>query len=61
VSNADRVERGKIASEKRLGEFLSQCDISPVPRSDCLVLDSETQPANATAQEIIRHFDLIPS
>src|SRR5712672_2533807 len=60
VSNADRAERRKITSEKGLNKFLAQFKISPVPRADCLVLDSETRSADATAQEIIRHFDLIP-
>jgi hypothetical protein len=60
VSNADRAERRKITSEKGLHKFLAQFKISPVPRANCLVLDSETRSADATAQEIIRHFDLIP-
>ena len=60
VSNADRAERRKITSEKGLDTFLAQYNISPVPRTDCLVLDSETRSADATAQEIIQHFDLIP-
>jgi hypothetical protein len=58
VSNTDRAERRKIASEKGLNNFLAQYNISPVPRTDCLVLDSDTRSADATAQEIIRHFDL---
>jgi hypothetical protein len=61
VENADRVKRRKIASEAALNKFLTQYIISPVPRSDCLMLDSETRSADATAQEIIRHFDLIPA
>jgi hypothetical protein len=60
VSNADRAERRKITSEKGLNKFLTQYNISQVPRTDCLVLDTEANSADATAQEIIRHFDLIP-
>jgi hypothetical protein len=60
VSNADRAERRKITSEEGLDTFLARFKISPVPRADCLVLDSEARPADATAQEIIRHFDLVP-
>lgn len=61
VENADRVKRRKITSEAGLNKFFAQYNISPVPRSDCLVLDSETRSADVTAQEIIRHFDLIPA
>lgn len=60
LGNADRAERRKITSEKGLSEFLAQYNISPVPRTDCLVLDSGTRSADATARQIIRHFDLIP-
>jgi shikimate kinase len=60
VSNSDREKRGKISSEDGLIKFLAQCNILPVPRADCLKLDSETRSAESTAQEIIRHFDLIP-
>jgi shikimate kinase len=58
VGNADRAARRKIASEKGLSNFLAQYNISPVPRTDCLVLDSDARSADATAQEIIRHFGL---
>lgn len=61
LSSPDRVERRKITSEQGLNKFLVEFKISPVPRSNCLVLNSETRPADATAQEIIRHFDLIPT
>jgi chloramphenicol 3-O-phosphotransferase len=60
VSNADRAERRKIKSKRGLDTFLAQYNISPVPRTHCLVLDSEARPADATAQKIIRHFNLIP-
>jgi hypothetical protein len=60
VINPDRAGRRKITSEKGLAKFLTQYHISPVPRTDCLVLDSGTQAAEVTAGEIIRHFHLIP-
>jgi hypothetical protein len=60
VSNADRVARKKITSEKGLNQFLDAYDISPVPRSNCLRLDTETTSADAAAQGIIRHFGLAP-
>ena len=58
LGNADRAERRKINSEEGLNAFLARYNISPVPRPHCLAVDSETRPADATAQEIIRHFDL---
>jgi hypothetical protein len=61
VGNADRAERGKITSEAGLTKFLARYNIVPVPRTCCFVLDSGTRPADATAQEIIRHFRLAPS
>jgi hypothetical protein len=33
-------------------------DFAPVPRADCLNLDTEAKPAEATAREIIAHFGL---
>jgi hypothetical protein len=60
VSNADRVARRKTTSEKGLDQFLAQYNISPVPRTDCLRLDTETMSADAAAQDIIRHFGLAP-
>jgi len=60
LGDADRAERGKITSEKGLDAFVAQFSISPVPRSDCLMLDTAVPPAEATAQEIIRRFGLDP-
>ena len=60
VNNAGRAERGKISSEQGLDRFLVQHNLVPVPRADCLVLDSEARSADATAQDIIRHFALMP-
>jgi hypothetical protein len=37
---------------------LDNCNFSPVPRPDCLKLDTEVKPAVATAQAIVRHFGL---
>ena len=59
IGNADRITRGKIATEAGLARFISQYNIAPVPRSDCLMLDSSVSSAEATAQEIIRHFSLM--
>jgi|EndMetStandDraft_3_1072993.scaffolds.fasta_scaffold06491_6 hypothetical protein len=58
VGNPDRARRTKITSADGLASFLDQFNLTPVPRSDCLMLDTDTRPAKATAQEIIRHFRL---
>jgi hypothetical protein len=58
VGNPDRVERRKMTSESSLMRDLDRYNFSPVPRPDCLKLDTGVRPAEATAQEIIRHFGL---
>jgi len=59
VGNADRVERRKMASRESLIKYLDDYKFSPVPRADCLMLDTEVNPAEATAQEIISRFGLV--
>jgi hypothetical protein len=61
IGNVDRSERGKMTSEQGVRDFLTRHKVSPVPRPDCLILNSEIQSAEATAGEIIRHFNLVPS
>ena len=58
VANPDRVERRKMSSAERLLSYLDRYEFSPVPRPDCLTLDTEARPADATAQMIISHFGL---
>jgi hypothetical protein len=58
VTGAERAERGKISTAKGLETFLAKYDLVPVPRADCLMLDSAATTADATAQDIIRHFAL---
>jgi hypothetical protein len=58
VGNPDRVERRKMTSEQGLNRDLDRYNFSPVPRSDCLQLDTEVTPAAVTAQEIIGRFGL---
>jgi hypothetical protein len=41
-----------------LNRFRADYDDSPVPRDSCLMLDTTARPADATAQEIVRHFGL---
>jgi hypothetical protein len=57
VGNPDRVERRKMTSAESLERFLDQ-KLTQVPRPDCLVLDTDENPPEATAREIIRHFGL---
>ena len=58
VGNPDRVERRKMTSAQALIKDLDRYDLSPVPRPDCLKLDTEARTAEATAREIISHFGL---
>ena len=58
VGNPDRVERRKMASAEALIKYLDDYKFTPVPRPDCLALDTEREPAEAAAREIIGHFGL---
>jgi hypothetical protein len=58
VGNPDRVERRKISSGEHLIRELDRYDLTAVPRADCLRLDTGTNPADVTAQQIVRHFRL---
>jgi len=58
VGNPDRVERRKMTSAPSLSQFLDDNNFTPVPRDDCLILDTDTRPAEASAQGIVNHFGL---
>jgi hypothetical protein len=58
VGNPDRVKRRKIISQEGLFRDLDNLRFSPVPRADCLKLNTEVRSADLNAQEIIRHFGL---
>src|SRR3981081_3809886 len=58
VGNPDRVERRKMTSQESLIRELDNNKFSPVPRSDCLKLDTGIRSADVNAQEIIRGFGL---
>jgi hypothetical protein len=58
VGNPDRVERRKMTSRESLNRYLDSYKFAPVPRPDCLTLNTEVRPAEATAQEIVRQFGL---
>lgn len=58
VGNADRLERRKMTSKESLAEFLGKHTFSPVPRPNCLALDTELGSAESTAHKIVGHFKL---
>lgn len=58
VGNPDRVTRRKIASGEHLMRDLDRYNLTAVPRSDCLRLDTTIDPADATARKIVQHFGL---
>jgi hypothetical protein len=58
IGNPDRVERRKMTSAEALLRDLELYNLSPVPRADCLKLDTEVRPAEATARAIVNHFGL---
>jgi len=58
VGNPDRIERRKISTENGLRTFVADGNLTAIPRSNCLKLDTEVRSAQQTAQEIARHFRL---
>ncbi|THD55685.1 MAG: hypothetical protein E8A46_05020 [Bradyrhizobium sp.] len=58
IGNPDRVERRKMTSAEALLRDLELYNLSPLPRADCLRLDTEVRSAEATAREIVSHFGL---
>ncbi|KRR01149.1 hypothetical protein [Bradyrhizobium valentinum] len=58
VGNPDRVARRKITSGEHLILELDRYDLTAVPRPDCLRLDTGMNPAEVTAQAIVRRFGL---
>jgi hypothetical protein len=58
IGNADRMAKRKMSSEQSARDFMKEHKVSPVPRHNCLVLNSEARSAEANAQEISRHFSL---
>ena len=58
VGNADRVERRKLASEDGIKTFLAEHTAVPIPRQNCLRLNSDRDTAEANAEKILAHFGL---
>ncbi len=60
VANPDRVKRGKVSSIEELEEFLKSWNMAPIPRPNCLRLNSEKDSPEEIAKTIVRHFELKP-
>lgn len=58
ITNPDRVQRRKMASVEVALDFLEKHQVSAVPRSTCLTLDSEANDAETNAEAIVSHFGL---
>jgi hypothetical protein len=58
IGNPDRAIKNKLTSEQSVRDLMERYSIVPVPRSDCLVLDSEARSADENAEAIIGHFGL---
>jgi hypothetical protein len=58
ISNPDRIEKKKVASMDALNGFRLVYNDAPVPRANCLKLNTEIRTAQASAEEIIHHFGL---
>jgi len=61
VGNAERGRRRKITSVEGLNRFRSDNNIVPVPKPNCMMLDTATVTPNAAAQAIVAHFGLAKS
>lgn len=58
VTEASRVTRRKIATQKGLQRYLEENNFAPVPREGCLRLDTGRLSAEASAEAICDHFGL---
>jgi hypothetical protein len=58
VGSADRVARRKVASKDGLSRCLARWNLVPVPRANCLAVDTDTASASEAARIIISHFNL---
>lgn len=58
VGAEDRVRRRKVTTVEGLAECFSRWNMVPIARANCLILDSERQSAEQSAQAIAHHFVL---
>jgi hypothetical protein len=61
VSNPDRVAKRKMTSVEGLRQAMAEHRVEPVPRTNCLHLNSEVTDADTNALKIIAHFGLVTS
>ncbi len=58
VGSAERVARGKVASREGLDRCLSRWNLVPLPRANCLTIDTDAASPTDAAGTIVAHFDL---
>lgn len=58
VGGQDRIKRKKISTELGLKNFNAKHNIVSVSSENCLMIDTENQQAEQTANDIISHFNL---
>jgi hypothetical protein len=58
VGSADRVARRKVTSQEGLDRCLTRWNLVPVPRANCLTVDTETTKPVDAARQIVDHFGL---
>jgi chloramphenicol 3-O-phosphotransferase len=61
VGSADRVARRKVTSREGLDRCLARWNLVPVPRVNCLTVDTETTEPDDAARQIVDHFGLARS
>ena len=54
----DRVARNKLSSIEGLDRYFGRSNPAPVPRANCLVIDSGALTPDAAAERLIEHFGL---
>lgn len=58
VGSADRVARRKVASKEGLDRCLARWNLVPVPRANCLTVDTDSASPSDAARTIVTHFGL---
>lgn len=58
VGSADRVARRKVTSREGLDRCLSRWNLVPVPRANCLTIDTDAASPADAAGAIVTHFEL---
>ena len=58
IGGKDRVERRKVTTSDGLDGCFARWNMIPVPRPNCLTVDSEGSTPSEAARAIVRHFGL---